>query len=334
MMMAKRGKQDAGGDNAPIGSIGGKPAARSRREKHATAPELEVHHLAALIPEMSAEDYEVLRASIKQHGVTEAIALYQGKILDGRHRYRAAKEAGEICPHYVPELTNDDEARAFVIRMNYHRRHLTGTQKREAIANLLRANPKASDNAIAKMLGVHNETVASVRADPRYGIRKEEKRTDTKGRKQPAKKPSKKSKQQPETPKADTTVESAEAPAPESAAEQIEPSATESSAGELAAVPNADGSSPSISPTEDAATPHEPPEQIFQRRLADLFAVADELRESDLALRQVVEAIPSEKWVDFVKCERATHQLITALHREVEYRLHVEEARGEFCRDR
>jgi hypothetical protein len=180
-------------------------------------PDLEVHHLATIIPEMSCDEYAVLRDSIRKDGVSERIALYQDKILDGRHRYRAAGEVGETCPTYVPELSNDDEARAFVIRMNFHRRHLTGKQKRNLVANFLLSHPKASDRTIGKLLGVDGKTVAAERAEMerRAEIPHHKSRSDSRGRNQPSGKPSKKPKQ-PTTPKPEPEIE----PEPE---QQVEP---------------------------------------------------------------------------------------------------------------
>lgn len=54
--------------------------------------EYEVHPLAETWPPLSTSEFEDLKASIQAVGVRHPIMLYEGKILDGRNRYRAAKE--------------------------------------------------------------------------------------------------------------------------------------------------------------------------------------------------------------------------------------------------
>ena len=85
-----------------------------------------VHPLADLIPAMSDGEYAELRADIEANGLLAPIMLYEGKILDGRHRARACGELGLEPETHEYE---GEEAARFVISMNVHRRHLTTTQK-------------------------------------------------------------------------------------------------------------------------------------------------------------------------------------------------------------
>lgn len=87
---------------------------------------LESHPLADLIPPMSEEDYGKLRDDIKENGLLEAITLYEGMILDGRHRYQACVEL-DIEP-LTYEYGGDTPAQ-YVISLNVNRRHLTLTQR-------------------------------------------------------------------------------------------------------------------------------------------------------------------------------------------------------------
>jgi hypothetical protein len=85
---------------------------------------------------------------------------------------------------------------AYVVSANIHRRHLTAEDKRKLTAKLIKAKPKASNNAISKLAKVDDKTVAKVRREMegRSEFPNVETRTDTKGRRQPAHKPRSKEK--------------------------------------------------------------------------------------------------------------------------------------------
>lgn len=55
---------------------------------------LNLHPVAELLPNMSTEEYEGLKASIREHGQEVPILLLHGQIIDGRHRYLACQELG------------------------------------------------------------------------------------------------------------------------------------------------------------------------------------------------------------------------------------------------
>jgi N6-adenosine-specific RNA methylase IME4/ParB-like chromosome segregation protein Spo0J len=94
----------------------------------------EIHELANLIPTMSDDEYRDLVKDIEANGLLEPITLYEGRILDGRHRYRACMEIG-LLPEYE-EYTGED-ALQYVISKNLHRRHLTSSQLAVVSLNLL-----------------------------------------------------------------------------------------------------------------------------------------------------------------------------------------------------
>jgi hypothetical protein len=121
---------------------------------------IEYHELAAMFPLMEGVDYEDLKRDIQTNGQREAIWLYEGKILDGRNRYRACMDLG-LEPRSRDYIDNDPLG--FVISMNIHRRHLTAEKKREIIAELLKLNPQLSDRAIATQAKVSPTTVGEVR---------------------------------------------------------------------------------------------------------------------------------------------------------------------------
>src|SRR3974377_1659591 len=87
---------------------------------------LESHPLAALFPLLSGTEFDDLVMDVKQHGILEPIWLYQGRILDGRNRYRAAQASGVDCPmrEYRGSRPID-----FVVSLNLKRRHLNESQR-------------------------------------------------------------------------------------------------------------------------------------------------------------------------------------------------------------
>jgi ParB-like chromosome segregation protein Spo0J len=149
----------------------------------------EAHPLASAFPLMRGAEFDELVADVRANGLIEPIVIYEGQVLDGRNRLRACQAAG-IEPRFEP-FVGDDPA-AFVISANVHRRHLTGEQKRDVIAALLKTEPARSDRQIAKIAKVDNKTVASVRAQKEATEEipqlKNRVGKDGKARKQPARK--------------------------------------------------------------------------------------------------------------------------------------------------
>lgn len=101
------------------------------------------HQYADLFPMMSPDEYAELLADMDASGYDPAfpITIYEGQILDGRNRYRAAQEL-MLEPQYC-EYDGDDPL-AFVLRCNLHRRHLNATQRAVIAARL--ANMQMGDN--------------------------------------------------------------------------------------------------------------------------------------------------------------------------------------------
>jgi len=86
----------------------------------------EFHELADCLPSIPEDEFQALKEDIAGLGVLEPITLLDGKILDGRHRYRACQELGIECPTRV--LT-DASPRDIVMSLNVFRRHLTPSQR-------------------------------------------------------------------------------------------------------------------------------------------------------------------------------------------------------------
>ena len=89
----------------------------------------EFHKYCLLFPQADQNTIDDMASDIADHGLDdEDIILYQGKILDGRNRYLACKIAG-VEPCYVEFDGNDDDAFQLVISKNFHRRHLSESQR-------------------------------------------------------------------------------------------------------------------------------------------------------------------------------------------------------------
>lgn len=91
---------------------------------------MEFHEVTNLFPMMQEEEFKALVEDIRQNGLLEPIWTYQGKIIDGRNRYRACKELG-MEPKYR-EWDGNGSLVQFVVSFNLHRRHLTASQKAAA----------------------------------------------------------------------------------------------------------------------------------------------------------------------------------------------------------
>ena len=182
--------------------------------------DLPVHPAADLFPLMSESELRELGEDIKANGLQSPVVVYDGQLIDGRNRLDAMVLVGirfEIFTQEMIVIENGEPAvalaggtgirqlldspsatkcantqpldpYAYVVSANIRRRHLTAEQKRQLIADLLKVKPEASDRQIGTMAKADGKTVAKVRSEleGRAEIPHDKKRTDTKGRKQPA----------------------------------------------------------------------------------------------------------------------------------------------------
>lgn len=124
---------------------------------------LKPHRLAAMFPPMAAEEFEGLKADMAARGQVEPIAVRDGWIYDGRHRYRACVDLG--LEPIVTELAPDCDVVALVLSKNLHRRHLTTSQRAIVAAQLATlADDAMSIPAAAAQLNVSPRSVSSAKA--------------------------------------------------------------------------------------------------------------------------------------------------------------------------
>jgi hypothetical protein len=93
----------------------------------------ESHPIAEIFPMLGDKELKALAEDIKAKDLTEPIMLFEGKVLDGRNRYRACELAEiELKPDQFTQYEGND-ALGFVVSKNLHRRHLS-TSRRAMIA--------------------------------------------------------------------------------------------------------------------------------------------------------------------------------------------------------
>ena len=104
---------------------------------------LEYHPLADIFELIEGDEFTSLVEDIKEQGLLEPITLLDGKILDGRNRYRACLEAGEDpifvaygdksayenFPYDVESFGDLDDPASYVMSRNIMRRHLNTSQR-------------------------------------------------------------------------------------------------------------------------------------------------------------------------------------------------------------
>jgi hypothetical protein len=114
-----------------------------------------------------------LRVSIKKRGVITPIITDEGNgIIDGANRLAIAAELGLAnVPIEVRRNLTHEKKLELALELNDARRHLSATdrqngkQKREAIAESLKADPTQSNRKVAEEVGASPTTVGTVRQE-------------------------------------------------------------------------------------------------------------------------------------------------------------------------
>ena len=181
----RKSKQAAGGDKTPVTPL--KPLAA------ADVP-VKFHPIAGIFDLLEGAEFDELVKDISEHGLQLPIIMHEGKILDGRNRYRACLKSG-VAPIF--NTFSGDDPVAYVISTNVRRRHMTSERKQDALPKLFRLKPKLSARQAAKMVGASPTTASETRKKlvEQGDVSNLDTSVDTKGRRQPrSRKPAKKSK--------------------------------------------------------------------------------------------------------------------------------------------
>ena len=129
---------------------------------------------------MSDSDFQALQDSIMNIGVQMPIVIFEGQVIDGWNRYRAATALGMDCP--TTPFDESIDPVEFVKAMNDARRHITGSQRAIAIVaihgwkpvgrpqNNVEATSTLTQEAMAAEAGVSKKTIQQAQVAQKAGL--------------------------------------------------------------------------------------------------------------------------------------------------------------------
>jgi hypothetical protein len=147
---------------------------------------LRVHPACEVFPSPLPDELLALGEDIKQNRLRERVKVIRDgdgyAVLDGRSRLDAMEAVGLSVTifdapgrrlidrggpnsQFFEVVDLDIDPFDFVMSANARRRHMTSKQKRDVAAKLLQRFPERPNLAIAKMIGIDDKTVASVRRE-------------------------------------------------------------------------------------------------------------------------------------------------------------------------
>ena len=137
---------------------------------------VERHELSALFGNMPEDEFDELVADIAANGVLEPITLFEGKILDGWHRYQAAQRAGKE----VETIGFAGDPVAYVVAKNARRRHLSASRRASALVGAVewRSSGSRTDKGgtgatldeMASDAGVSRRTITDAKTAEEAGL--------------------------------------------------------------------------------------------------------------------------------------------------------------------
>lgn len=130
----------------------------------------EIHEAAKIMPPMSDAEYRALKDDIEANGLKNPVAMLDGELLDGIHRMQACIDLG-MTLRTVDVKLNGQTPAEYVFSQNYHRRHLTESQRGMVAAKMRKLAKNAGNNGesanlhsletAAEAVNVSRRTVAS-----------------------------------------------------------------------------------------------------------------------------------------------------------------------------
>lgn len=103
---------------------------------------LQLHKDYDMIPDMQESEYRFFVADVKNRGVQVPIEIEGTTILDGRHRWKAAKECGLKSIPVREVKLNGESSTHYMLKAAVERRHLTDHQRAMMAAMYAKQNPK------------------------------------------------------------------------------------------------------------------------------------------------------------------------------------------------
>ncbi|GAB3483692.1 Spo0J and IME4 domain-containing protein [Polaromonas eurypsychrophila] len=104
------------------------------------APKLALDPCCKEFPPMEHDDFNSLKESILRNGQLQPLLVWQGRVLDGRHRLKACADLG-IQPHFEEVKCSYEEARSMAFAANINRRNLSVGQRALLAARLASRKP-------------------------------------------------------------------------------------------------------------------------------------------------------------------------------------------------
>ncbi|WUI02081.1 DNA methyltransferase [Spirillospora sp. NBC_00431] len=122
--------------------------------------EIAFHPVADIFPMMSDREFSDLVADITEHGLREPVWLHSdGRIIDGRNRYRACLKSG-VEPQFRIHEGSDADLVALVVSLNLHRRHLNESQRSMVAARIAKLPLGANQHGAAEGVSIDTPSLA------------------------------------------------------------------------------------------------------------------------------------------------------------------------------
>lgn len=113
------------------------------------------HELSSIFPLIEGDEFNGLVDDMREKGQLDEGVLFEGKILDGRNRYRVCKILK--IPFKCREYSEDLSALDYIISTNLHRRHLNIAQRSEIGLILLKEEEKKAEERVLVMQSIKSK---------------------------------------------------------------------------------------------------------------------------------------------------------------------------------